>query len=84
MGLTLLGLPSAILAYSAGHAWVAFGAAVAAALLGVGLLVTSLRRQRALPGMVERGGLAIAERQVLLTTACVLFLAVAGLDLVLA
>ncbi len=83
MGMTLLAVPSGVLAYSAGHAWVAFGAAAVAAILGMGLLVVSVRRQRATPGMVERGSLQLAQRQVLLTTGCVLMLAVASVDLVL-
>ena len=84
MGMTLIGVPSAVLAYSAGHAVVAFAAAAAAALLGLGLLVVSVRRQRAEPGMVEHGSVHLAPWQVLLTTGCVLLLAVSGLALVLA
>lgn len=83
MGMALLAVPSGLLAYSAGHAWVAFAAAAAAAALGLGLLVLSVRRQRATPGMVERGSLQLAQGQVLLTTGCVLLLAVASIDLVL-
>jgi len=83
MGMTLLGVPSAVLAYAAGHAWVATLAAAVAALLGMGLLVVSVRRQRAMPGMVERGAVELARWQVLLTTGCVLLLTLAGLDLVL-
>jgi hypothetical protein len=83
MGMTLLGVPSAVLAYSAGHAVVAFVAACAAAVLGMGLLAISVRRQRAMPGMVERGSVQLARWQVMLTTGCVLLLAVASIDLVL-
>lgn len=83
MGMTLLGVPSAVLAYSAGHAAVAFVAAGAAAVLGMGLLAISVRRQRAMPGMVERGSVQLARWQVILTTGCVLLLAVASIDLVL-
>lgn len=83
MGLALFGIPSAILAYSAGHAIVAFLAAGAAALMGMGLLIVSVRRQRASPGMVELGSVQLARWQILLTTGCVLLLAVASIDLVL-
>jgi uncharacterized membrane protein YidH (DUF202 family) len=83
-GMALLGVPAAVLAYAAGHAWVAFTAAAVAALLGLGLLVASVRRQRAMPGMVERGSVPLAHRQVLLTAACVLLLTIAAIDLVLA
>jgi uncharacterized membrane protein YidH (DUF202 family) len=84
MGLALIGIPSAVMAYTAGHAWVAFGAAALAAVLGMGMLTVSVRRQRAGPNMVERGDLRLATGQVAATAAAVLLLAVASLDLVLA
>lgn len=84
MGLALIGIPSAVMAYAAGHAWVAFGAAAVAGLLGLGMLTVSVRRQRAPADMVQRGDLRLAAGQVLATAAAVLLLAVASLDLVLA
>jgi len=83
MGLTLVGLPSAVMAYSAGHRWVAFSAGAVAAVLGLVLMTLSLRRRRADPGMVEEGSLRTASEQVVVTAVAVLVLAVAGLDFVL-
>lgn len=83
MGLTLIGIPSAVMAYAAGHAWVAFGAAALASVMGLGTLTLSLRRPRAEPGMLELGALPIATRRVLATGAATILLAVAALDLVL-
>lgn len=83
IGLTLFGLPGAIMAYAAGNAWVAFGAAALAAALGLTTLTLSLRRRRAHPGMVAHGGLAPAGLAVAVTGTSVVLLAVAALDLVL-
>jgi uncharacterized membrane protein YidH (DUF202 family) len=84
IGLTLIGIPSAVMAYAAGHEWVAFGAAALAAALGLGTLTLSLRRQRATAGMLERGGLSLASTRVVVTGVAAVLLAVAALDLVLA
>jgi uncharacterized membrane protein YidH (DUF202 family) len=83
MGLTLIGIPSAIMANAAGHTWIAFGAAALAAALGLTTLVMSLRQQRAAPGMVAVGHVQVAAREVVVTGASTLLLAVAALDLVL-
>lgn len=82
MGLTLLGLPSALLAYSAGRSLLAFVAAAIAAGLGLTLLVTSLIRQRAEPGMVHTRESHLAASQVVLTAACVGLLNISALALV--
>lgn len=84
MGLTLVGLPSALMAYTAGHEWMAFGASALAAVLGLLTLHLSLRVQRGHPGMVARGSLRTASEQVVVTAAAVVLLAIAALDLVLA
>jgi uncharacterized membrane protein YidH (DUF202 family) len=84
MGLALIGLPSAVMGYSAGHAWVAFGAGALAAALGLTILSLSVRRQRAGPDMVEQGDLRLASEQVAATGLAVLLLALASLDLLLA
>ena len=84
MGLTLVGVPSALMAYSAGHQWVAFGASALAACLGLFLLTLSLRTQRTRPSMVEHGDLRTASERIIVTAAAVGMLSIAGLDLVLA
>jgi uncharacterized membrane protein YidH (DUF202 family) len=83
MGLTLVGVPSALMAYSAGHEWVAFGASAVAAALGLLTLSLSLRVRRAHSGMVDRGSLRTAAEQVIVTAAAVVLLAIAALDVVL-
>ncbi len=83
MGLTLLGIPSALLAYSAGRNALAVGAAAVAMVLGLGVLVGSVRRQRVEPGVIPSGSLVPAARLILLTGACVLMLNVTGGILVL-
>lgn len=83
IGLTLIGIPSAVMAYAVGHEWVAFGAAAMAAALGLGTLTLSLRRQRATAGTLERGDLSLASSRVVVTAAATVLLAVAALDLVL-
>jgi hypothetical protein len=84
MGLALIGLPSAVMGYSAGHAWVAFGAAALAGALGLAILSLSVRRQRAGPNMVEQGDLRLPTDQVVATGGAVLLLALASFDLLLA
>lgn len=83
MGLTLLGVPSALVAYSAGRNALAVGAAAVAMVLGLGVLVGSVRRQRVEPGVIPAGSLVPAGRLILLTGACVLMLTVTGGILVL-
>ncbi len=82
MGLTLLGLASAILAASTGRAWIAFGAALLALALGLVVLWLSVRRRRGGPGMVQRGVVSLASLQVVATTAGALALAVAALEII--
>jgi uncharacterized membrane protein YidH (DUF202 family) len=84
MGLTLLGLPSALLAYSAGRSWLAFSAALVAALLGLGVLVGSLRMQRVGPDVIPSGSLAPAAAMILLTGWCAVMLGMSGALLVMA
>lgn len=84
MGLTLIGLPSAVLAYAHGRdSGVAVVAASGAMLTGLAILTLSLRRQRAGPGMVDTHESVLAMPLVLLTTLCALLLEVAGIVLVL-
>ena len=83
LGLTLLGIPAAVLAYAAGRSWLAFGAAVVAMVLGLGVLVGSLRRQRADPDHVAQGSLAPAALMIVITGACVVMLTLSGAALVL-
>lgn len=84
MGLALLGIPSIVVAFAQEQYLLASCAAGLALIFGLLLLVTSLRRQRAGPGFVERGGPHLAAQQVLLTVACVLLLCAAGMVLVVA
>ncbi len=83
MGLTLLGIPSALLAYSAGRSAVAVGAAAIAMVLGLGVLVNSVRLPRVEPGVIPSGSLVPAVRLILLTGACVLMLNITGGILIL-
>ena len=83
MGLTLLGVPTALLAYSAGRDLVAFGAAGVAFLLGLVMLVISLRRPRVDPDAISSGRLRAAGSLVLLTGASVLMLELSGAILIL-
>ena len=83
MGLTLLGVPAALLAYSAGRSALAVGGAAFAMVLGLGVLVGSVRRQRVEPGVIPAGSLAPAVRLILLTAGCVLMLTITGGVLVL-
>lgn len=84
MGLSLLGIPSGLLAYAAGRDWLAFAAAVVAAVLGLGVLVGSLRRQRVGPGGIAAGSLAPAAVMIILTGSCAVMLSLSGAILVLA
>ena len=83
MGLTLLGIPSALIAYSAGRSALAVVAAALAMALGLGVLAGSVRRQRTDPGVIPAESLAPAARLILLTGACVLMLNVTGGILIL-
>ena len=83
IGLTLLGIPSALLAYSAGRSALAVGAAAVAMALGLGVLVGSVRRQRVEPGVIPSGSLLPSVRLILLTGACVLVLNLTGGILIL-
>jgi len=83
IGLSLLGIPSAILAYSASRSWLAFAAAGVAGVLGIGVLVGSLRRQRVDPEVFEAGSLAPAAAMILLAGGAVLMLTVSSVFLVL-
>lgn len=83
MGLTLLGVPAALLAYASGRNELAVAAAAVAMVLGLGVLVGSVRRQRVEPEVIPSGSLVPAVRLILLTGACVLVLNVAGGILVL-
>ena len=84
LGMTLLGLPSALFAYAATRQALAAGSAAAAAGAGLALLVVSVRRQRVLPGFVGQGGIPVAGNQIALTAVCVLSLALASLFLIAA
>ena len=83
MGLTLLGVPAALLAYASGRNELAVAAAAVAMVLGLGVLVGSVRRQRVEPGVIPSGSLVPAARLILLTGACVLMLNISGGILVL-
>lgn len=84
IGLSLLAVPSGLLAYAADRGLaVSVVAAGLAALAGLALLVVSLRRQRAEADMVARAAPVLATRQVLLAAATVLLLCLAGLELVI-
>ena len=82
VGLTLLGIPAAMLGYSAGRNWLAFAAAMLAACLGFCVLVISLRNERVAPGVIPHGVLPPATSQILLTGACVAALSLCGAILV--
>lgn len=84
IGLALLAVPSGLVAYAVGRGVpVTLVTSVLATITGLGLLVSSLRRQRAEQDMVGRGGSVLASRQVLLAAATVVLVNVAGLELVL-
>jgi uncharacterized membrane protein YidH (DUF202 family) len=83
VGLGLLGLPSAVLGYAAGHDVAAGTAAAVAAVFGLAQLILATRRQRVAPGGIANGTILVAAGQILLTAGCVLTLALACLALVL-
>ena len=83
MGMALLGLPSALLAYAAIHNALAGVAAADAASLGLVQLVLATRRQRVGPGGIRSGYVAPATGQILVTGGSVLALALACFVLVL-
>lgn len=82
LGLTLLGIPAAILAYSAGRSALAFAAAAVAMVMGLAVLVGSLRRQRTEPEHVADGTLVPAASLIVVTCACVLTLAISCVILI--
>ena len=82
LGLTLLGIPAAVLAYAAGRSVLAFVAAMVAMALGLVVLVVSLRRQRTEPEHVADGTLTPAASLVVATCACIVMLAVSSAFLV--
>lgn len=82
LGLTLLGIPAAVLAYAAGRSLLAFVAAIVAMVLGLVVLVVSLRRQRTDPAHVADGTLTPAASLVVATGACVVMLGVSSAFLV--
>ena len=83
VGLTLLGVPAAMLGYSAGRSWLAFAAAALAAALGLAVLIVSLRNQRVAPGVIPHGVLPPATSLILMTGGCVTALSLCGGILVL-
>jgi len=85
IGLSLLAVPSGLLAYAFGRELVpALVASGLAAGTGLVLLVTSLRRQRAAAGMVQRRDRVLAANQVILAATTIVLVDVAGLLLILA
>ncbi len=82
LGLTLLGLPSAVLAYAVGRNALAIVAAAAALALGLLVLVVSLRRQRTEPERIAQGVLFPAANLIVVTCACVMLLALSSMLLV--
>ncbi len=83
LGLALLGIPAAIMAYGGGGNLLALVAAILAAALGLAVLVGSLRQQRVVPGVIPSGVVRPATHLILLTGGSVLFLAVCAAILVL-
>jgi hypothetical protein len=83
LGLVLLGLPTAMLAYYTEGSALAIGATALAAALGLGTLVTSLRFQRVAPGSLAEGAIRPAVMLVGLTGGCVLLLTIAAAALVI-
>lgn len=83
LGMTLLGLPSALFAYAATQHVLAAAAAAVAAVAGLSLLTLSVRRQRVTPGFVVAAETPLAVGQVALTAVCVLGLAATSLVLVI-
>lgn len=82
MGMSMLALPGALLAYSLGRSVVALGAAAVAWALGLALLLVSLRQRDPNDAPALRVG-HLATAQVTLTAAAALLITIAGLALVL-
>jgi uncharacterized membrane protein YidH (DUF202 family) len=82
LGLALLAVPSAMLAYYVRSSALAVGAAAAAALLGLAILVASVRRQRVPPGSLASQSVRPPVLRVVATGACVLLLALSAAALV--
>jgi len=83
LGLALLGVPTAMLAYYTEGSALAVGATVLAAAFGLVTLVASLRTQRVAPGSLAQGPIRPAVELVGLTGACVLLLTIAAAALVI-
>ena len=83
LGLALLAVPTAMLAYYTEGSALAIGATVLAAALGLSTLVASLRFQRVAPGSLAEGAIRPAIVLVSLTGGCVLLLAIAAAALVI-
>ncbi len=84
IGLSLVAVPTGLAAYAAGASLpVSLVSAGLAALVGLWLLVRSLRRPRAEPSMVGRGSVVLDAPRVLLAGATVVLIGVASLSLVL-
>ena len=83
LGLALLGIPAAVMAYGGSGNLLALAAAILAAALGLAVLVGSLRQQRVMPGTIPSGVVPPAIHLILLTGGSVLFLAVCAAVLVL-
>lgn len=84
IGLSLVALPTALAAHAAGASLpVSLVSAGVAALVGLWLLVRSLRRPRAQPSMVGRGSVVLDAPRVMLAGVTVVLIGVASLSLVL-
>jgi uncharacterized membrane protein YidH (DUF202 family) len=83
LGLALLGVPIAMVAYYTQGSALAVSAAAVAAVLGLGILVSSVRTQRVAPGSLVEGSIRPPVGRVALTGTCVLLLAVAAAALVI-
>lgn len=82
LGLALLGVPTAMIAYYTQGSALAISATALAAALGLGILVASLRVQRVAPGSLAEGSIRPPVVRVGLTGMCVLLLALAAAALV--
>lgn len=83
LGLALLAVPSGVLAYYRDSNVVAVVAAALAAVLGLLVVVRSLRHPRVPPGSLATGSIPPPATQVTLTASSVLMLALAAAVLVL-
>lgn len=84
IGLTLVAVPTGLVAYSASASWsVTLVSATLAAGVGLWLLVRSLRAPRAAPDMVGRRLMVVDGQRVVLATATVALIGVSALALVL-